>query len=92
MVGALFRALVLVLAVLAGPVSAQVNITTCEAACTITHVVSVSPGTLTTVAAPMTAEQVVDYLALWSLLLLAAVTAICGKAIYSRFKLSKYEG
>jgi uncharacterized membrane protein AbrB (regulator of aidB expression) len=93
MVGACLRVLALVLAVLAGPVSAQVNITTCEAACTITHVVSVAnTGTLTVIAAPLTSDQIADYLALWSSFLVAAVTVICAKAIYSRFKLSKYEG
>jgi hypothetical protein len=44
------------------------------------------------VASPFTSEQVADYMGLWSLFLAAAVVVICAKAIYSRFKLSKYEG
>lgn len=36
--------------------------------------------------APLTEEQVADYLALWSLFLVAAVTVLCAKSLYNRFR------
>ena len=52
----------------------------CSGACTVTHVLSVDPGMLTP-------DQVTDYLALWSLFLVAAVAVYGAKAIYNRFRL-----
>lgn len=39
------------------------------------------------VLAPITEEQVGDYLALWGAFLVAGVAILCGKAIYNRFRI-----
>lgn len=53
---------------------------------------SSSSGTVTLVLPDMTADQVSDYMQLWALFLGLGVVVLCLKAIYSRFRLSKYEG
>lgn len=49
-------------------------------------------GTVTAVFPAMTEGEVADYMTLWYLFLSLGVTVLCAKALYSRFRLSKYEG
>jgi hypothetical protein len=53
---------------------------------------SVVTGTVTAVFPEMTTGQVADYMTVWSAFLGAAVLVVLAKALYSRFRLSKYEG
>lgn len=39
------------------------------------------------IALPLTSEQAEDYMALWGLILVAAVAVLCAKAIYNRFRI-----
>jgi hypothetical protein len=55
----------------------------CGGACTVTHVVNVTGG--------LDAEQMADLMTVWGLFLVAAVTVLCAKAIYNRFRIDHGE-
>lgn len=57
---------------------------TCGAACTVTHVLSASDGS-------MSPERVQDYLALFSVFVVAAVAVLCARALYSYFRIDHHE-
>lgn len=86
-------ALVAALLLLPGLAVSQ-TVVTCGSACTVTMVLSASTvtGTVTAAFPDMTADQVADYMQLWGLFLGLGVVVLCMKALYARFKLSKYEG
>lgn len=76
----------LLLALLLAPSGAFAEVVSCASACTMTFVVSIDAFPA------MTPEQVADYMELWGKFILVGVVVVCLKAIYARFRLSKYEG